>query len=530
MRNLERLQEITKAISEETDDERLLRLIIDQAVDLAEGRRGFLILLKGNSLEIRVARNLADQDIHHPEFSVSHSVAMRVARTGEPLLISNASADLRFRESSSISRLHLLSIICVPLRVQDKVIGSLYVDHPSAVDRFDSLHLEVLGGLSDHAAIALEKARLLSENQDRARALSASKREIERLNWELKKTVAEQARELVEVKQTLEKYRKDRGLKYDYSTIITQSARMGDILRLLDRITESSNPVLITGESGTGKELVARAIHGNGPRAKRSFVSLNCAAVPEPLIESELFGYVRGAFTGADRDKAGVFEAADGGTLFLDEIGDMSLEVQKRLLRVLQSGEFLRLGAKEVRKVDVRIIGATNRNLKEMVKSHLFREDLYYRLAVHLVDLPPLRERREDVPLLVSHFMEKHAALAAPGTARQRITAEAMEALQRYRWGGNVRELENEVRRLLTMTGDKPTVELDDLPDSIRSFRGTDAEAAFAGTLKELVDRFERDQVVRALAACSGNKAAAARLLGMSTRNLFKKIEKFGLD
>jgi transcriptional regulator with GAF, ATPase, and Fis domain len=474
-----------------------------------------------------VARNLEDQDIRNPEFAVSHSVARRVALTGEPLLVSNASADLRFKESMSISRLQLLSIVCVPLRIHNHVIGSLYVDHPSSVDRFDSLHLEVLTDLSDHAAIALDKARLSLENDDRARALAASKREIERLNWELKKTVAEQARELVEVRQSLEKYRQDSGLQHDYSEIVTQSPRMREVLKLLDRISGSNDTVLIAGESGTGKELVARALHMHGPRKAKRFVSINCAAVPESLIESELFGYARGAFTGADRDKAGVFELADGGTLFMDEIGDMSLEVQKRLLRVLQSGEFLRLGAKQEVKVDVRIIAATNRNLKELVKQSLFREDLFYRLAVHVVDLPPLRDRGEDIALLVSHFVDKFSGESAPG--RKKLTAEALAALQSYRWGGNVRELENEVRRLLTMTEGKDTIGLEDLPPAIRHPSESALSIPQSASLREALGRFERDQVVRALEACGGNKTAAARMLGMSTRNLFKKLKTYGL-
>ncbi|MEW6744343.1 MAG: sigma 54-interacting transcriptional regulator [Planctomycetota bacterium] len=524
---LERMRHLSKAINNETDDEKLLRMIIDTGVELASARRGFLILVRGDRLDIRVARNLGDEDIHNPQFEISHTVAGRVARTGEPLLISNAMGDPDWGTASSVSHLRLLSILCVPLRVKGRTIGSLYVDDPTAVDRFGPWHLEMLSDFSDHAAIALQKSLLLRENVERARELAASKREIERLAARLRRTVDDQARELVEMKATLDRTRKQLALKYDYSSIVTHSPKMRLLLAQLDRITDSSFPVLIQGESGTGKELVARMLHFNGPRRAKALQALNCAAFPEALVEAELFGYRRGAFTGADGDRAGVFEVADGGTLFLDEIGDMSTEVQKKLLRVLQSGEFYRLGDREARRVDVRVIAATHRDLHDLVANGLFREDLFFRLNVLRIVIPPLRERPEDVPLLFEHFQRQIAEqLGRPPLS---VTREAMDALTAYEWPGNVRELENETRNLLCFAGERARVELGDLPDRFR--RSTPPEESVGAlSLREQVEQLERRTIAQALRATRGNKAAAARLLGMTPRNLFKKLQRLGLS
>ena len=231
---------------------------------------------------------------------------------------------------------------------------------------------------------------------------------------------------------------------------------MLELFRLLDRLTDTALPVVIQGESGTGKELVARAIHFNGPRRDRPFVSENCAAIPETLLESTLFGYVRGAFTGADHDTRGLFEVADGGTLFLDEVGEMSPAMQGKLLRVLQEGEFRRVGGERTRKVDVRIVAATNRDLARMVEEGKFRQDLYFRLNVARILLPPLRERREDIPLIVEHLLAKHAANAA--TPAKPLDPAALARLVAYRWPGNVRELENEITRADALSGERITV------------------------------------------------------------------------
>ena len=527
LRGLEQLLDINKAINSELDPQRLLNLILDQSIELCGARRGFLILVKNRQVDIRVARNFAEQDIRNPEFEISHSVAREVAMNGEPIHTSNALHDHRLRSIASIAELRVLSILCVPLRSRHQTLGSIYLDHPDVIDRFDTADLEMLSDFAWAAGIALERARLYQENVERAEELAGANREIERLNAELMKTVAAQAQELVRAKDTIEDERRAAGRRNDYRNIITGSARMDEVLAVVDRITDTDLPVLILGESGTGKELVSRAVHHNGARAQKSFVPVNCAAMSEPLIEAELFGYVKGAFTGADRDRKGLFEIAHEGTLFLDEIGDMSLEVQKRLLRVLQYGEFYRVGGKEPILVNVRVISATHRDLKELIEQGLFREDLYYRINVAPVVLPALRDRDGDVRLLIDHFLDEFTRDGS--FERKRISPDAMARLEAYPWPGNIRELQNEVRRLLFLRTDREVIEPDDLPRAIQS--GTRAGGpALERPLKELVDEFQRSVVQEALRAADGNKTAAAKRLGMSLRGLYKLLERLGIS
>jgi transcriptional regulator with PAS, ATPase and Fis domain len=295
---------------------------------------------------------------------------------------------------------------------------------------------------------------------------------------------------------------------------------MRAMLALVDRVTASDIPVLVVGESGSGKELVARAIHENGPRKARPFVSENCGAIPETLLESALFGHVRGAFTGADRPRAGLFEVADGGTLFLDEIGEMSLGMQTKLLRVLEDGIVRPLGGERARKVDVRVIAATNKDLGEMVKAKAFREDLFYRLDVIAVRIPPLRERREDVPLLVRHLVEKYGG---PGA---RVTAAAMARLAGYAWPGNVRQLQNEVRRALVLSDG--VIGVQHLSPEIAREPGTSA-AETGLDLRARIDQLERRLVIEALKQTGGNQSQAAKELGISRFGLQKMLKRLGI-
>jgi len=293
----------------------------------------------------------------------------------------------------------------------------------------------------------------------------------------------------------------------------------------VDRVTASEVPVLLLGESGSGKELVARAIHDNGPRAGRAFVTENCGAIPEGLLESTLFGHVRGAFTGASRPRAGLFEIAHGGSLFLDEIAEMSLAMQTKLLRVLEEGELRPVGSERARKVDVRIIGATHRNIEALVASGRFREDLYYRLNVITIRVPALRERSADVPLLVRHFLGRYAA-----ARRVRISRGALEALGRYTWPGNVRQLENEVRRALVLGDD--VIDLAHLSPEI--VEGATGELARMDGLnvRKRIDALEAELVRSALERTSGNQTRAAELLGLSRfglQKMMKRLEIGGL-
>jgi len=291
--------------------------------------------------------------------------------------------------------------------------------------------------------------------------------------------------------------------------------------------------ILITGESGTGKELIARAIHRASALADKPFVKVNCAAIPPELIESELFGHERGAFTGATARKRGLFELADGGTIFLDEVGDMSSKTQAKVLRVLQEGEVERLGSARTIKVDVRVIAATNKNLEEEIEKGTFREDLYFRLAVIPVQVPPLRERAEDVPPLVRHYMDYFAR--ENNVKPKRITAAALEILQRHRWKGNIRELRNTVERLMIMTaGD--TIDVADLPDVVRSpapvGRGSGAEldAARGGTLREFKDNTERAYLVTKLRENAWNISKTAEAIDTPRSNLYKKLEQYQIS
>jgi transcriptional regulator with GAF, ATPase, and Fis domain len=537
LRDLERLAEINKLLNSEHDAQRLLDLIVDSAIDLTGAARGFLILFDGRAEEFRAARNIDESTIHHPEFEISHSVARRVVKEGQAMLTANAIDDPRLASAASISELKLLSILCVPLVSRRRTLGAIYLDHPQVVGRFNAAHLETVTALAEQAAIALENTRLSEGLASTNKDLHASREEIARLNEALQARLVEREAELETVRESLDASRRALALRYDYSNIITRSPRMHAVLDLMDRVTDTEFPVIVQGESGTGKELIARALHFNGPRRERNFLSLNCAAIAEPLIESELFGSVRGAFTGADRDRKGLFEQAHSGTLFLDEIGDMSLSVQKRLLRVLQEGEFLPVGGRELRRVDVRILCATHRDLKQMVADGGFREDLYYRMAVAQIRLPPLRDRAEDIALLLPHFLERHA-----GGVRS-VDPEALAMLQAQAWPGNVRELENFVMNLMLFDRDGTCVtkalvrrvlgEVVSDPAGEASVAAGTRDApvpeAADGGLKERLAEYERRLVTDALERAEGNKARAARELGVGVRTLYKMLERLGL-
>jgi transcriptional regulator with PAS, ATPase and Fis domain len=310
-----------------------------------------------------------------------------------------------------------------------------------------------------------------------------------------------------------------RETRFRYDEIVGQSPAIQAMLRLLDRISVADIPVLLRGESGSGKELVARAIHRHSPRSRSPFVGENCGALPETLLESALFGHVRGAFTGASRGRVGMFEAADGGSLFLDEIGEMSLGMQTKLLRVLEDGVVRPLGSERPRRVNVRIIAATHRDLEEMVAQGGFREDLYYRLNVITVTIPPLRERPSDIPLLVRHLLAKHGA-----GSNEPVTPAAMQALARHRWPGNVRQLENEIRRALLLSDGE--IDLEHL-----TVVATDDhdEVPVGLDIRSQVNRLETQLVGAALIQTGGNQTRAAELLGISRYGLHKMMKRLGI-
>jgi Nif-specific regulatory protein len=322
-----------------------------------------------------------------------------------------------------------------------------------------------------------------------------------------------------------DKLRQELQQRYDFSNMVGTSGPMRQLYEEMARVAGTSTTVLIRGESGTGKELIAQAIHHHSPRARKPFIKVNCAALPETLIESELFGHERGAFTGAQSRKKGRFELANGGTLFLDEIGELSPAIQVKLLRVLQEREFERVGGTEPLRVDVRVIAATNRDLEKALATGGFREDLYYRLNVFPIFIPPLRERKADVLPLADHFAEKYAR--EHGKTIKRISTPAIDLMARYHWPGNVRELENTIERAVLMA-DGEVIHGHHLPPTLQTAEATDT--VVSASLNGAVESFERSLIEDALKSSRGNRAKAARLLHTTERVIGYKVKKYGID
>lgn len=343
------------------------------------------------------------------------------------------------------------------------------------------------------------------------------------VNEDLLKTVRNALR-TKELSQENRALRRELDRKYSFSEIIGTSDALQKVFRLVEKVAKTTAGILIQGESGTGKELIAKAIHYNSFRADKPFLAVNCGALPESLLESELFGHTKGAFTGATFEKKGLFRAADGGTLFLDEIGEMPLNLQVKLLRALQEQEVLPLGASAPVKFDTRIIAATNKDLETEVRENRFREDLFYRLNVIEINLPPLRERREDIPLLVRHFIQKNARQHS--TKEKRITNKAMAALVNFSWPGNIRELENAVERAFILSEDEITLE--NLPPKIYEFNRDAFPMRDSEGLRPTLEEMERRYILEVLRSVDGEKAQAAHILGIDLSTLYRKLRKYG--
>lgn len=524
----QRLLEINKRMVGERDPQRLLEFIMDTAIELSKVEAGLLLILdETGEFKPQVARNIQKENLETIQFS--RTVAREVLRTGEPVLSLDAPKDENLKSSESILTLKLKTIACVPLKIQNKTIGVIYLDTTQRMAAFQKDFLPLLQAFADQAAVALQNAWLFQENENYRRRLesdlSQTKQELEEREeslQELKAQISERPRKTV----------------YGYEQIIGRSKKMEEILKILDKITNAQVPVFILGETGTGKELLARAIHQNSLRREAPFVAINCSAFPETILESELFGYYKGSFTGADRDRKGLFETADGGVLFLDEIADMSLAMQAKVLRTIQEQEVLRLGGRLPIKVNVRVISAANKDLKKMVREAKFREDLYFRIAGITIPLPPLRERKEDIPLLIKHFIGK---IAKENNLPQNIHIgrEAMNALLAYHWPGNIREMEN----CLTNAGllsEGMEIKPEHLIMHHDLYQDSDAAPGPTQTRPPIEDRlafnpdkkiedYEREIILKTLKYCSGNKSETARRLGVSRLTLHKKIEEYGL-
>jgi transcriptional regulator with GAF, ATPase, and Fis domain/tetratricopeptide (TPR) repeat protein len=508
-----RLAEITREMNTEQRLRPLLERVMDAIIELTGASRGFLLLRTNEGeLKVRTARNIGRRDLGGDDMALSRSVAERVARTGEALLTVDASSDERLDAFESVNAMRLRSILAVPLVVRGDSVGTVYVDDRFRTRAFGDDALEIAREFAEAAAVAIQNARtkvLLRRALHRA----------ERLSRELARRVDAQTVELEATRRALASGAEPSGR---YDEIVGRGPAMLRTLQLVDKVAPTAMPVLLLGESGTGKELVARAIHANSPRNGKPFVAENCGAIPETLLESVLFGHVKGAFTGADRTRAGLFEVADGGTLFLDEVGEMSPTMQAKLLRVLQDGEVRPVGGERSRKVDVRVIAATHRDLAEMVRLGKFREDLYYRLAVMVVPIPSLRQRREDLPGLVSHFIEKHAH------RKVSVERKAMSRLVAFSWPGNVRQLENEIMRACVLADG--TIREEDLSPAMLAAPvttgATDTIAKNPLDLRAAIDTLERDLIERAMRQHGGNQSRAAKALGLSRFGLQKKLKR----
>ncbi len=459
-------------------------------------KRGAIAVLEGAAdLKIQYAYGLSEGERQRGRYKVDEGVTGKVVASGRPIIVPQVSKEplflYRTRKRSPDTE---ESFICVPIKERRKTVGALSITYPYKQNRNYEDSVQLLTIVTSMIAQSLRLAQLVE--QERA--------QLQDENALLKRELQQ---------------------KYDFRNIIGTSKEMRDVYEQIAQVAPSGATVLIRGESGTGKELVAHAIHYNSPRSSKPFVKVNCAALPESLIESELFGHEKGAFTGAVARKRGRFELAEGGTLFLDEIGDLSPAMQVKLLRALQEREFERVGGTETIKVNVRLITATNVDLEQAVSDGRFRSDLYYRLNVFSIYLPPLRERKTDILLLADHFLEKYGR--QNGKRIKRISTPAIDMLMSYHWPGNVRELENVVERA-TLVCEGNVIHGYHLPPTLQTAEGSGTVTKMS--LDLAVSAFEKDLIQDALKTTRGNRARAARLLDTTERILGYKVNKYEID
>jgi len=480
-----------------------LKASLTRILEILEESRGTLsaaIFLKdedAGDLGVEAATGAAAATARNSRYRLGEGITGRVVASGKPVMVPRVSREPLFLDRSGVfkkSGKEEMSFVCVPIKADNRTVGALGVGLPYHKDRSYDQEGKLFGIVASmigqavrvHKLVEGERKRLLDENT--------------KLRQELRD-------------------------RYDIRNIVGSSRAMQQVYEHVAQVAPASTTVLIRGESGTGKELVAHALHYSSPRAKKPFVKVSCGALPESLIESELFGYEPGAFTDARAQKKGRFELAHGGTLFLDEVGELSASTQIKLLRVLQEHEFERLGGVQPIKVNVRVVAATNKDLEAGVKDGTFREDLYYRLNVYSIYLPPLRERRPDIPLLADHFIEKYAA--THGKDVRRIATSAIDMLMSYHWPGNVRELENCIERAVLVC-EGGVIHAHHLPPSLQT-------AEVSGTLprqslKEALGAYEKDLIQDALKSARGNRARAARLLDTTERIIGYAVRKYGIE
>jgi Nif-specific regulatory protein len=485
-RNLNALLKISRIVHAIRDLNDLQGQLLDLIFEVVPAGRGAILLADREGHEFNSMFARMRQTGQSQLVKVSRTVARQVLEQGIAMLGSDVPGSSELRDVESLAASQVRSLLCVPLTVFQRVIGCIYLDSDSLGSRLTEEHLQLVTAIAGISAVALENAR--------------------RLQW------LEQENERLTVEISQER------------SLVGEGARMKEVYQFLKRVAPTDSTVLIEGESGTGKELAARALHRNSPRAGKPFVAINCSAIPESLLESDLFGHERGAFTGAASLKKGRLEVADGGVVFLDEIGELALALQVKLLRVLQEREFERVGGTHPIKVDIRLIAATNCNLEQAMHDGKFRQDLYYRLAVLKITMPTLRDRRDDIPMLVRHFVQKHAKRCK--VKPRPISREALACLVNYDWPGNVRELENAIERALVL-GASDVILPEDLPESLleRTSPPEMTEAKYHAAVKEL----KKHLILDAVEQTQGSYADAARILGVHPNYLHRLIRNLEL-
>jgi Nif-specific regulatory protein len=502
--DLDLLYEISASIHSIHDLDEMLRNVLLKIKEVFQIEGASIALHDADCKEfyfirtVEEQRNGTRQGMDEMRFPDSYGIAGWVLREKEPALIPDVSKDKRFTKQLGIQQnLDIRSMICVPLKTRKGVIGVLYALNKQVAE-FTSKDMRLLEILSGTIAVSIENARLYGEMKQYASSL-------EKENLRLKSECQ---------------------MRFNLQGIIGSSAAMQRVFTMLKKVIGTDTTVLIHGETGTGKELFAKVIHYNGPMKDKPFVTENCGALSESLLESELFGHVKGAFTGAIADKKGLFELAEGGTVFLDEISDMPHTMQTKLLRVLQEGQIRPVGGSQYRQVNFRLISSSNRDLYKEVKKGVFRKDLFYRIQVFPIVLPPLRERKEDIPLLTMHFFEQFAAKLDRSAAR--LTPDALEILMQFDWPGNVRELENEIERALTLAGDDGEIKEEYLSERIKGSadHGVSSDQDPV-TIQEATARVERKMVTDELRRTGGNRSQAARILGLTRQGLLNKIARY---
>jgi Nif-specific regulatory protein len=499
IKELSLLFEISEVLSRSMDLRDVIGPVFKLIADQMGCLRGTITLLDKDTGEISIeeAYGLSDTQLKRGIYKLGEGITGKVVQTGKPVVVPRLSDEPEFLDRTG-ARKNIdkaqVSFICIPIKLGDETIGAL------SADRIFDTHIR----LEDNVRLLTIIASLI------ARAV------------QLRQSAAEEKRHLLEENQRLLEELKER---FQPQNIIGNSRAMRDVYRMIMQVAKTETNVLIRGESGTGKELIAQAIHYNSLRAKSPLIKVNCAALPESIIESELFGHEKGAFTGAVSSRKGRFELADNGTLFLDEIGDISPAVQIKLLRVLQEREFERVGSMTSVKVNVRLIAATNRNLEELMKQGMFREDLYYRINVFPIHVPSLRERKTDITLLADYFVKKYAKLNSKEI--KRISTPAIDMLMSYHWPGNVRELENCIERAVILSIDG-VIHGHHLPPSLQTAEASNTK--HSSNFNEAVENFEYELICDALKSSRGNIAEAARNLGITERIMGLRVRKYNID